>query len=193
MTQFTVDGSIASITKAASTDKLRTNLNTVHFTVYRNKPVAVATDGHILAVRDVVVGDGETFPSEPLTVPAGLLDKAAKAARKAAGKNGSQAVILANGGDKVSARVPLAGESYEEPAVDGRFPDFSQVIPDDDGARFEIGLNAQLLLDLALALGANKSWPVVRLRIDTTSDGKNMPIIVHAGENQLGVIMPCRV
>ena len=159
---------------------LRTNLEHAHFDAEKGR--LSATNGRVLAV---VPATNENDHSGPVTTAA------LQSARKAAGKSGSATIGLI--GHQVTA-----GASFERPQGI-QFPAIDQVIPkhgsDDNVVR--IGLDANLLLDLAKAIGAtrNKQSHVqltIKIEKGTTVDAI---LVNHASghDEAFGVIMPVRV
>jgi len=128
--------------------------------------------------------------------------EAIKAARKILGNKGETVEFSANG------EIKLPGGTIFPRVVGGHFPPIDAVIPTykqgSDGT-LTIGLDAKYLLELAKALGADKSRPTVHLTIQLpTRDKAGVcsnevldPYVVTVGPSKLdgafGVLMPCRV
>jgi DNA polymerase III sliding clamp (beta) subunit (PCNA family) len=167
---------------AASLDESHYTLKAVKLDV-ENKRM-LATDGHILAIVPTEVAD---------TDHSGLIAvdsfKQIRAMQKRA--KSVPVTIAVNGKAVATGR----GETAEYELVSGTFPNADAVIP--KGEKYEgaptIGLNVDLLMRLAKALGADEAHQgaVVKLWI---KDG-NSVVLVKTDENPdaIGAIMPVRV
>ena len=160
----------------ASKDATRLHLSGVHLNVETKR--LVATDGERLVIVPCEVSDGDV---------SGLLPVAALVeARKQDGQ------ISANG-----AAVLSNGATFERP--DATFPPYESILSPERGQAFTFGLNAQHLLDIAKALGADKGdygkrrRPMITLTIDTNDALAPIHVGNHRDPESIGVLMPCRV
>ncbi len=159
------------IEKAASLDTSRPGLENVYFD--KDKCKLIATDGRRMAI---IPCDPENGDVSGLVSPAAL-----KEYRKQSKK--ALVSLELNGTQKVGAY------SLERPTQEqnGNFPNWEMVLPKaSDKVTFEIGLNAELLVELAKAIGSSDG--VVKLKfIDSL---KVIQVSTSKGE---GLLMPVRV
>jgi DNA polymerase III sliding clamp (beta) subunit (PCNA family) len=138
-----------------------------------------ATDSYKLVLIPVELEEGDVAGPVPL--------EAVKAAIK-----DCHGYVHANG----AAALP-DGPSYPRP--DGKFPDALALLPDTDARRFEVGVSAKYLADVAAAMGTE----TVRLSFLVTDEGIQLrPILVTplAGAGKRGavegaraIVMPIRL
>jgi DNA polymerase III sliding clamp (beta) subunit (PCNA family) len=167
---------------AASPYESRYTLKAVKLDV-ENKRM-LATDGHILAIVPTEVAD--TDHSGLIAVDSFKQIRAMQKRAKTIPVN-----IAVNG----KAVATGKGETAEYELVSGQFPNADAAIP--KGATYEgaptIGLNVDLLMRLAKALGADEAHQgtIIKLWI---KDGSSA-VLVKTDENPeaVGVIMPVRV
>ncbi len=152
----------------ASKDLTRPNLTGVYLDVAKRR--AVAMDGHMMAIVPADILDGEV---------SGLVGPEALKSIRKTGMHGDaskpDAIALPNGSTAPRARLD--------------FPPYEQVIPSykpGDHNTITIGLNADLLAKLQRAIGAE----TVTLTFPA-KNGMLDPIVVNAGKEAFGVIMPC--
>lgn len=162
------------IEKCVSDDPGRWILGHVHLREIKGKPVVAASNGWALAVVPV-----EAEPKEY-----GLLTpEALKLARK--GKPRERADITCNGS------LVVAGKELDRP--EGDYPDVTRVIPEMDGYKAAIAIDAECLLSIQKAMG---SGGVVLYIKDELS-----PLMVKPTRNKgivpepeaFGVLMPVRM
>ncbi len=167
------------IEKAAAKKDVRVNLNNPYLDTKKKR--LIATNGHIAAFVPVEVSAKDI--SGP--VPAEVL----KAARRAA-----KHFIVADGPEIICAKATLAvtnGPSFPRPELDSKFPNVDQVVPKTKGW-IKVGLDAQLLIDLALAIGEGKYKTHVCLHIDP-KNSQTAAVYVSNKSDRYGVIMPMRL
>lgn len=150
---------------------------------------AVATQGRSMAIVPI---EGDCVKDERAVHPYNVSVEALKASRKVAkAKSDLNGMMSLNGDIKIGD-----GTTLPLPDQETNYPNWEMVLPrlDSDktskgGFKFTVALNAQLLLDLAKAIGSDGA---VTLRfIDELS-----PITVTSnfnGNGELGVLMPMRV
>lgn len=195
---------------SASTDAARPHLNGGR--VYRDGETTtlIVSDSYQLASLPVEVsGDEERIEAlakKPLFVPA--------AAMRDAGPGGE--VVLHEDGliemfgheRKRSAGRRAVEHLYRVPELHQEPPDFPQVLakhtPPADARTLQFGLNAELLIRLARALGATgKGWGGVKFTIDLSDmrigNGTNTyqkPLFVQSlshHDDRAGILMPVRI
>jgi len=172
MSEYVISKGNACVAKAAAKETSRYAINGVYLDP---RGWAVATDGRILAaVRATPLGDDV----HPCAIPSKAFAQGVSKARK----GGMASIRPYADGVKIEAN----GSEAFSPIIEGRFPDWRDVLPLDE-VQAEIQVNRKLLIALLQALPAE----VVRL----TVAGDNRPLCVSGqveGESCLGVIMPCR-
>lgn len=164
---------IRALQHAASKDATRFNLAGV----YCNCNLAVATDGHIMAISKIAAAKAE-LPKN--TILKFSTKKPGKIAR-------SSGYVMANefaGG----YTDPLEGERIEK--IEGEFPDFKRALPSDMEGSVTVSFDAKLLAQLAAALPGDTDAARVTLQF---VPGQLGPILVRGNrETSIGVIMPLR-
>lgn len=183
-----IDKTITQIAKFASKDLGRSALAQVLIDPAKGR--AVCTDGHRLQMVDLPRTDAapETDTPKAFGLPANQLAKIKGEVEVI--PNGTQATLQS---DTSAVVLPL---------VDETFPDYEQVLPQDN--TFVIAVNAKYLAEAASYLArhaTDKKKPTVRLAIKFDADGKPdslMPMTLDAevGEDcrtATHVLMPVRV
>ena len=165
--------------KICSKDATRPAINRPFLDIKDGIAHLIGTNGRAIAVIPVEIGQEDTQGHIPID---GL-----RAARKAAKGKGAEINAKANGSFALEN-----GQSFPR-GVDATFPNWRQVIPADKPFVFEIGLDAEILLNLAQALGSDGQ---VRLSFTGAQD----PILVRAMSGPLkykdevkAVMMPVRI
>lgn len=165
--------------KICSKDATRPAINRPFLDIKDGIAHLIGTNGRAIAVIPVEISQEDTQGHIPVD---GL-----KAARKAAKGKGAEISAKANGSFALET-----GQSFPR-GVDATFPNWRQVIPAEKPFVFEIGLDAEILLNLAQALGSEGQ---VRLSFTGAQD----PILVRAMSGPLkykdevkAVIMPVRI
>lgn len=160
----------AEIEKACATKDVRSYLNQPWLDV-ENKRL-VATDGHIMAVHPVELGDDDT--TGPVTL------EAIKAARKTSGN-----AIIVNG------RLEIEGvASFPRPDV-GRYAQYEKVIPKKPDREPDLAIDANLLLNLAKALNGKGQKPQGIMLWLPKKYGS--AIYAQGKSDAVGVIMPMKI
>lgn len=137
------------------------------------KPVAVATDGRMLACVPVELEPGDT---------AGLVTVEALTQARKLARSGEMAQVEANGCLKLANGATL-------PRPELQYPNWRQVVPQGE-PRFRFALSAERLLAIAQALGAKESQVVLEFTDELS------PVRVRAvgcNSEALGVLMPVRM
>lgn len=169
-------------TLATSTDEARHILSGVFITESTDEPGnarAVATDGVVMAVTPCMLSDGE-IPGR--IIPGAMLAKAAKASRK----SGICHVDIS--GEKPRIKEPSG--TTEGEFVEGTFPNWKQAIPTTPTAKLSISLDAEKLLRLAKAIGAEKDKKcVVTLSF---FEGHDSIKVTTQNSDGWGLLSPCR-
>jgi DNA polymerase III sliding clamp (beta) subunit (PCNA family) len=174
---------IRALLPLAAKKDVRRCLNGVYVDFQRDKTVYVATNGHVLGKYVEAVENEHTFS---IIVPGDVV-KQLKVGRGTA-KWGD----LIFDPETKAARVvnPGAGQDFGFTPLDGKFPDYTKVIPSDTNdapAQFDVDL-LSLFAQVNKAFGAN--YPG-RIKIDHNG---NAGALVHLCRNEfLGVIMPVRL
>lgn len=163
------------------------------------KPRWVATDGRGLAI---VAAEGRCSESAKVLLPCNVVKIAAK--RKPA--TGGQLPAIAIDRTAGTASVPYGdGASLTYPLRDGTFPPLETVVPDPAQHPEEyvsFGVDAEALLNMALALGAGAGGTPKRVTIlvrrITGETGVTKPLLVMPGtdcvtHDAIGVMMPVSV
>jgi len=192
--------------KIASPDETRPCLAGLRFEPENNR--VVATDGHRLIVVDRLNCEDKDFPtpegieiesSESFTLPAKVCLEKAKDVKKVTAKNGPFADLCQvgkNGDGKHKLVTTIAGNQSvsESKAVDGKFPNYGQVVPDvdaEDSGYSAIGLSVNLLRGLLESMEGNGTGGLIKFY---TKD-KDHPIVIKSEEddhNITAMLMPMR-
>ena len=148
---------------AAKSDASRPTLESVyvHRRATTGEPVAVATDGHILAIVPVepsrVPETEDELPEIPAAGEPGILIP--PDAIKHAGKKDNHGLLLVSTADTPGHVSTVDGRGWALPAVDPArpFPAYENVVPQiDRPVKFRVSFDARLLSRLADAIGADK-------------------------------------
>jgi len=155
---------------AAKAD-VRYYLNGVCFMLLHGAPVAVATDGHALAVLQLAESADLSDAPDGVIVPADTLDLVLKAARK---------------GEALTITETLAGAVQYRP-VDGKFPDITRVLPQEisgETAQFDPDLLARFKKAAKLLSGGY---------VTVAHNGQSAAAISVGHDRFAGVIIPMRI
>jgi hypothetical protein len=163
----------------ATTDRCRPSIENVLICKDGKHPVAVATNGRIMAVVPVEIDDDREL---------GLVSpEALKRARKAGVSLRCPPTIILNG----DARF-LDGSSLPRPdqADCGQYPKWEQIAKMEDERKpaFTVSLDPKLLLDLAEAVGWEKGHAVTL----AVSDSVSAIVVTTAHSKGRGYLMPRR-
>ena len=209
--QFKIElGKLQAANLFASKEETRYYLNGVLFEINGGKLHLISTDGHRLIKIPVEI-EGKKKPEDmKFIIPSSLIAKIKKA-------RGADTVELSINKDEIT--IAYDGGTFTDKAIDGTFPDYTRVIPDQEAAVknekdrrkklaqkvaaaefaqggdvFEIGFNPKYLADFAKVnelLGFKGSG--VRLNAMDASS----PVVVTMGggmrDQYLAVLMPMRV
>lgn len=190
----------AALVFAARQD-IRYYLNGVQFQRHGDGAIAVATDGHRLAVLfeatafSAIDGDGATAQDFSVIVSREQLESAVKAAPK----NIALVFVVTVTDGVQSVTIKSDGAEFTHPAVDGRYPDWQRVIPTAESrgpclAREKdssCGYDAAYLGDYAKAA---KALGLKSTAIEFRQDCDGYATIVRFGgsEDFVSVLMPVR-
>ena len=129
------------IEEATSKDPRREVLHAVHVANVNGSAKAIATDGRMLAMVPVEMGDGD---SDNVNVR----KEAFQAARKAYGR---LPVVHLKLNGKAIVNEPGSERAFDY--IDGQYPNFTQVLPKAAEQSVSVTLDANLLVKLWKALG----------------------------------------
>lgn len=171
MVSFTITREEHALMNVASTDAARMRLRGVHF----NSRVAVATNGHVLAIRKKSGGD-DAPSNVTLALPTN--------------PKGKGNPIYS----QVAERFVDTNGNVAEPVTQGEFPDYSQVIPMPAEDDLIVSFDATELMRLASALNPDaraKDSRSITLRINR-SDPSAVVTVIGGDAESFGVLMPYR-
>jgi DNA polymerase-3 subunit beta len=176
---------------AASTEQTRYYLNGVCIEHSPNGPIFIATDGHrMIAARHDWQGDAPAAFA-PVIVPLELL-KRIKISRKAS--DFATITLTGEGGDRKVA-IDYAGATVAANEIDGCFPDWRRVIPQNEPSGVACQFQAQYLdafRDAMAILAGGKS----DAQPNIAHNGMD-PALVDLGDagavQAFGVLMPYRI
>ena len=193
---------------AASTDPNRVNLNGVHF---EPDGKVIGTDGHILAIVEAAQiaprhADDTALKAFTLPLDAAIrLERAIPKGRETRSRpilgNAQLDVEHTNENGVVRFRTTTLGsvQVHDARKVDGEFPRWGQVIPDESSLREPVGFDADLLArackiakEFAKAAGMRKPWVKVRLNSDPRCAAK-LTVESPDGDTLTMIVMPSRV
>jgi DNA polymerase-3 subunit beta len=145
-----IASAVGQVTKAASRDEARPILTGVLFEATEQKITLVATDSYRLAVRDIAWKG----PKESLkrVVPARALAEAARAAE------GEDEVSIALGENQVA--VSGKDRRLTTRLIEGEFPNWRQLVPDDQPNRLTVDREAFLESVRRVGILAQQGTPV---------------------------------
>ena len=173
------------IERAAGNGDVRYYLNGIYLDSEAKQ--MVATNGHILACIPYEPENGDASEIVPVEL--------VKAAR-VGGAKASDAISQRQGENNVTQfstmKWDAKSKQYLElsmPAIDGKFPDYTRVVPDKPSGDPTITLNADLLADLQAALSNNG---LISLWITGPQDAIYAEPVGDAPTGTCGVIMPTR-
>lgn len=201
-------GKLKAANVFASKEETRYYLNGVFFEIVNGEAALVATDGHRL-IKIPVKASGE---DQKVIIPRQLIDKI----KPVRGVEMCDFLFSSSG----AIEIEYDGNTYKGEAIDGTFPDYRRVIPDqkaeiaaeqrrraklkaaerskkyaEDHDVFEVGFNPTLLADFA-KINAFLGFKNSGVRMTLTHDAKAPVVITMGGTNRdqyLGVLMPMRV
>lgn len=165
------------IEKATGPKDIRSYLHEVYLDT--DKKRLIATNGHIAVIVPVELSEQDT--SGPVSADA---LKAARRTTKSLTAISEPEIICTD------VLTVTNGPTFPRSELSGKFPDVDRIMPKKKG-RIKISFNAQLLVDLALAIGEGKHKTGVCLHIDP-NDGETA-IYVSNNSDRYGVIMPMRL
>jgi len=172
--------------KVAAKDKSRPNINGICIDGTGDAPVAIATNGRILAVVPIELGADDDLTGDLETgvrlLPAAVLPAARKGCR-------GDAVIRLNGGAEL-----IDGTSFPTQSED-RYPNWRVVDRQhQEGERGILSFSPHLLLALAEGIGIEKGNGVeVEVALEGGAIDASRPLIVRNKANGAhGVLMPIR-
>lgn len=175
MENITVTTDAQSLQHAASKDDSRFNLLGVYF----NSKHAVATNGHIMAIK---VKDTE------LDTPHNQILKFASPKQKT-GKGFTMEVFepVSNG------FVGINGKQSAE-KIEGQYPDYLQVVPKalSENTHYILSFDVTELQNLAQALDAEASYKSKIVVLAVPKQENNAIVVLSGNEAKLGIMMPCR-
>lgn len=165
------------IEESASTDSCRPSINHVKIDEFNGKPVAVATNGRILACVPV-----EATPQEY-----GLLGISALKLARQTSKGKDALEITLNGTQDLANGVKL-------PRPEGEYPNWKQVLPAADRpVAFRCCFDPFLLASLCKSLGIDKNKSVTLEFAPDMEGGHPDSIVVKGAGGTFGVLMPMRI
>lgn len=197
-TQFRIEGKLAA---CASNDKTRPALCNVELTrggvdtVEGNSGAFLcATDGHVLALREVV-GD---FAKSSELIPADVVDNAKEhEVRRNNGAWECRTITKLNVPDSAFVAYPVVNND-----TCGPFPDVTQVLPESIEGYQTLSFNVANLVKLAKAIGTSKVSGQITLYVKPgyEKDGTYKPTcpkpadsaILVEGLHGVGLLMPLR-
>jgi len=217
--QRVIDANLVNAVKLfVSTDESRYVLGGICFTTNEEgKPIAVATTGKALAVAEMLVVDADEYPVFPnggygqdtkdeIIVPVKpLLDALRKIPKKTTLPILMTPPIISLKNDKgetTTVCIPvtdLDSHTLETTRViDGRFPNYRQVVPSENSTAIEIELDANIMLDIAqaaIAFTKNGSAHLVPVKVCVPFDSHS-PVRCEVkdkpGRRLTMVVMPLR-
>lgn len=160
---------------AAGKDELRYTLKAVKFDVEGKR--IMATQGHILAIVPCEPSKDDHSALIPLDAVKNI---------RAMQKRAKSVPVEVHTNSKITAQGP--GEQAEFEAMNGQFPNVDMVVPKDDAATLTIGINAELLYQLARAITPKGESLIVKLQI---KDAQSSVKVTSTLKGAVGVIMPC--
>jgi len=183
------------IEEAASKDSSRPSINHIEITTHNDKPVAVATDGRMLAIVPVEMAEDD----KPGMITVEALKRSRKFQKRVASRRSFR--YRRNEPDQIIPEDIKLSEtdvvfpdraSLPRPAIGETrpYPDWTKVVPDGkEHTTFKIGLNPSLLYKLAKAMGAGDGG------VSILCKSPDEPMIVRAERDPdaLGILMPMRI
>lgn len=170
------------IESASSTQASRAILNSVYIDKIDGQTAAqaIATDGRMMAIVPVTLGKNDK--TGVIVSP-----KAFAAARKACGRLQEAHIEL-----NCSAKVTGGYGEQSFPYIDGTYPNYRQVLPEEYKNSVKVTFDAKLLYSLWKAIGGeDANQNKVTLEIDSEKDNHN-PIKVTTDGDGKGILMPMR-
>jgi DNA polymerase-3 subunit beta len=183
---------LRAVLVAVSTEETRYYLNGINLEFTPDGVIMAATDGHRMIVLRQAYGEhGATGAHASVIVPRDLV------AKLKVNKRDGDAMTTLTIGDDGRLTFEHAGESFGGSRIDGSFPDYRRIVPQDlDGKPAQY--NPQYLADFAKARQELTGQKADR-------DGKTSPIVRYnggspaivdfayeTGFNAFGIIMPLR-
>ncbi|MGA9775115.1 MAG: DNA polymerase III subunit beta, partial [Candidatus Dormiibacterota bacterium] len=140
----------------------------------------VATDGHRLAVRRLLVAEGSAGVGDHLSViiPARALAELARLLKPVLSSPG--AVTLSVGGSRAQVRFDLPGYSLTSRLIDGVYPNYEKVIP--QGAQTTVRASTDELrrTTRVVSLFARDAANVLKIRCESSQ------LVLSANTNEVG-------
>ncbi len=170
----------------ASGENYRTNINGVLLRSQAGNVTLVATNGHCLIEKTFSKGlcpDGEYMLRKDAVAALKLVIKEHKYESEIDCSIDSHGSLFVGSDTGSKARIE------KNDTKSNVYPDYNQIIPKHANP-VKVGLNAQYLLDIAKSLSFDAKTPMITIAFDPFNVLK--PIMVTCGENQFGVVMPCR-
>lgn len=163
----------SQVERVASVDKSRASITQPYLDKEMGK--VISTNGSAMAIVNVEVGEHDA--SGYVTA------EALQAGRKI---TGDKVDITANGCLKLANGTSMVRPTDEHL---GQFPKWQQVVPSlDRDVCFKVAINAELLLDLAKAIGNGKSNIVLL----TFTNDKDSILVKGSNPDAFGILMPAR-
>lgn len=164
---------LAALLICAGKKDVRYYLNGVYFTANKaGRPIAVATEGSVLLAVEI---DAPSLPFAPRIIPREALEQAAKA--KGEVEIGLTEITLRSG-----TKIP-----YQP--IDGRFPDYTRILPPTEREAGEPILDSQYVADftkVAQLLTGIKGSPV----LFSPGGAKEAVLVRFTTAEAVGVVMP---
>ncbi len=139
-------GGIGAVLHAVSTEETRYYLNGIYVEQDGEELIFTSTDGHRLATIQVTAGLDEGF--DPVILPRFALSDIMKLCDRA---RDEVVVRISDHAFEVAAQ----GECYRTKLIDGQFPDWRKVYPDEAGIRIALP-RKELIEALAVAVAASR-------------------------------------
>jgi DNA polymerase III sliding clamp (beta) subunit (PCNA family) len=167
----------------AAKKDIRRYLNGVYIDFQADKTVYVATNGHALGLYTEAVENEHTFS---ITIPSDVVKQL-----KLMPRTGKWGDLIFNP-EANAARIvnPGAGQDFGFTPLDGKYPDFTKVVPTETSgevAQFDVDL-LSLFAQVNKAFGAKHPG---RIKID--HNGERGALVHLSRDGFTGVIMPVRL
>ncbi len=176
----TLLGAIEQTVIAASGDEGRPVYTGVLAEMGGSEITLVATDGHRLAVRRLLVAEGSAGVGDHLSViiPARALAELARLLKPVLSSPG--AVTLSVGGSRAQVRFDLPGYSLTSRLIDGVYPNYEKVIP--QGAQTTVRASTDELrrTTRVVSLFARDAANVLKIRCESSQ------LVLSANTNEVG-------
>lgn len=167
---------VAQVAPAASGDEAKPVLTGVHLELADDDLVAAATDSYRLAARTISVG-GASGVSTSRLVPADALQEAARAIR-------SEDATVEVSFPERGLVVRVGSREVRTALIEGTFPEWKRLIPDDDAFTMRVEVDRAALSDalsrVAVVTSGAANSPV---RLAASADGS---LMLSASSQELG-------